>query len=41
MECINCNGKGYIEFYPIDGMTIYKWMKPEKTECPECNGGDD
>ncbi len=32
-KCSRCKDKGYIEYYEIDGQTIYSWQKPKKQKC--------
>lgn len=39
-ECSRCKDKGYYEGYKLDGMTIYRWQKPEKLPCNYCEKGD-
>lgn len=36
-KCKYCKDKGYTEYFPLDGMTIYHWMKPKKANCKHCN----
>ncbi len=32
-KCTMCDGSGWIEYYEIDGMTIYSWQKPKRRKC--------
>lgn len=39
-KCKHCKDKGYYEGHKIDGMTIYRWQKPEKFPCKHCTKGE-
>jgi len=38
-KCKKCDDKGYYEAFKLDGCTIYRWQKPDKIPCPECDKG--
>lgn len=37
--CSDCRGTGLIEYYALNGLPIYQWMKPHKKAC-NCVEGD-
>lgn len=36
LKCTKCNGKGYTEYFKLDGQTIYSWMTPSREPCAIC-----
>lgn len=32
-KCTKCKDTGFIQYYPIDDLPIYKWQKPKTRKC--------
>lgn len=37
-DCTKCQGTGKLQWFDVDGTTIYHWMKPNTKDC-ECQKG--
>lgn len=37
-DCKKCEGTGILQWFDIDGGTIYNWMKPNTKTCDLCGG---
>lgn len=33
VECLKCKDTGIIEYWPLDGMSHYRWVKPSRKPC--------
>jgi len=38
-KCSVCKDTGIMEYFELDGMTIYRWQKPLKKPCRYCEEG--
>jgi hypothetical protein len=38
-KCSVCKDTGIMEYFEIDGTTIYRWQKPLKKPCTYCDTG--